>query len=213
MNKDKKIGVIVTSVIKCSEGPLSYTDTRSVFTKEERLEQTIKTIASIRSFIPNSEVILLELGQEYVENERIKRLVDQYIDLSKDKSVRFFVDSKYKGLGEIFGIMKGINRIKKYDFYVKISGRYFLTKNIPDTFFKDGFGFIKQKGSYSTRFYVVGGNFFSRYKKILKICLIFTVLRSIEKIFYIFIQSKWVYNLENIGIEGQIGVDKNLIQE
>jgi hypothetical protein len=212
--KNNKIGVIITSVIKCSEKPLSYSDTRSIFTKEERLEQTIKTIESIRNFIPNSEIILIELGKEYSENNKIKKIVDQYIDFSKDKMVRFFVDSRYKGLGEVFGILKGINYIKNnYDFYIKISGRYILTKNIPENFYNDSLGFLKINVNYSTRFYIISKNYFKKYKTILKISLFLTILRSVERIFYIIIPKKWVYNIENIGLEGQIGVDKNTISE
>jgi hypothetical protein len=209
----KKIGVIVTSVIKCSDKPLSYSNTRSVFTKEERLAQTIKTIESVRKFVPNCEITLLELGQEYDENKKIKGLVDYYIDFSRNRTVRFFVDSKHKGLGELFGIIKGISNMGNHDFYIKISGRYFLTKTIPDLVYKEGFGFIEQKNNYSSRFYIISNSFFTRYKKILEVCLVFTIIRSVEKIFYIFIPKKWVYKIANIGLEGQIGVDRNIIRE
>ena len=39
--------VIITSVLNISNNPLSYTPTRSVYSYEERLEQTFKTIDSL----------------------------------------------------------------------------------------------------------------------------------------------------------------------
>ena len=43
--------IIVTSVINTINEPLSYTETRSVFTAEQRFEQTIKSIESIKKNI------------------------------------------------------------------------------------------------------------------------------------------------------------------
>ena len=44
--------ILITSVICITNKPLSYTKTRSVFTHEERFEQTLKTIQTIRDKIP-----------------------------------------------------------------------------------------------------------------------------------------------------------------
>ena len=51
--------VLITSVINPVEKPLSYTKTRSVYTKDERFEQTKKTIRSL-DLISDKLVILIE---------------------------------------------------------------------------------------------------------------------------------------------------------
>ena len=50
--------VLITSVIKTPNKPLSYINTRSIYTHEERFEQTKKTIQSIREKIPNVRYLL-----------------------------------------------------------------------------------------------------------------------------------------------------------
>ena len=51
---------LITSTIRFSENPLSYSHSRSVFSAEERLEQTLHSIKSIRTNIPDAIIILLE---------------------------------------------------------------------------------------------------------------------------------------------------------
>ena len=46
--------VLITSVICTTNNPLSYINTRSIYSHEERFEQTKKTIQTIREKIPNS---------------------------------------------------------------------------------------------------------------------------------------------------------------
>ena len=52
--------VLITSVINTPKKPLSYSNVRSVFTREERYEQTKKTIQSIREKIPNYKIMIVE---------------------------------------------------------------------------------------------------------------------------------------------------------
>ena len=51
---------LITSIIDTPNLPLSYTNCRSVFTKQQRFEQTQNTIASIREKIPDNKIILIE---------------------------------------------------------------------------------------------------------------------------------------------------------
>jgi hypothetical protein len=50
--------VLITSVVKTPDKPLSYINSRSIYTHEERFEQTKKTIQSIRQKIPNVKIFL-----------------------------------------------------------------------------------------------------------------------------------------------------------
>ena len=50
--------VLITSVINTPNTPLSYTNTRSVFSRQDRFEQTKKTIKSVREKLSNSKIII-----------------------------------------------------------------------------------------------------------------------------------------------------------
>jgi hypothetical protein len=62
--------VMISSLIKTTSDPLTYTNTRSVYTHEERFEQTMKTIASVRKYIPKSQILLIDCS-EFTENEEM----------------------------------------------------------------------------------------------------------------------------------------------
>lgn len=120
-----KVCFIITSVISPSERPLSYSAIRSTFSSEERFQQTINTVLSIREYIPNSKIILIEGGYSIPKLNRLKEIVDKYIFLGRSKLIRIAVDSRYKGLGEATILL--VSRIfwrNNFDLYFKISGRY-----------------------------------------------------------------------------------------
>lgn len=50
---------IITSCINPSNTPLSYSAVRSIFSPEERLTQTIESIQSIRSYLPDVVIVLV----------------------------------------------------------------------------------------------------------------------------------------------------------
>jgi len=52
--------ILITSVINTPNTPLSYTNTRSVFSRQDRFEQTKKTIKSVREKLSNSKIIIVE---------------------------------------------------------------------------------------------------------------------------------------------------------
>ena len=60
--------VLITSIIKTPDIPLSYTSTRSVFRHDERFNQTKKTIQTIREKIPNSKILIVECSE--LDNEQ-----------------------------------------------------------------------------------------------------------------------------------------------
>ena len=52
--------VLITSVINTPNRPLSYTKIRSVFSRNERFEQTKETVYSIQKYLPDSKIIMVE---------------------------------------------------------------------------------------------------------------------------------------------------------
>jgi glycosyltransferase involved in cell wall biosynthesis len=121
--------VIITSVLNICDKPLSYYDIRSVFNIEERVKQTIKTIKSLKQFIPNLEILFCECSNIDIETEElIKSNVNYFYNFNNNQEIKEKVDSKYKGWGEAVILLEGMKYIKKYYYknIFKISGRYYL---------------------------------------------------------------------------------------
>ena len=71
--------VLITSVIKTPDIPLSYSRTRSVFNHDERFNQTIKTIETIKKYIPNSKILIVECSDLNDSQESyLKKIVILY---------------------------------------------------------------------------------------------------------------------------------------
>ena len=47
--------IIITSVVQTTNKPLSYSETRSIYSHQQRFEQTLETIESIRK---NTNIII-----------------------------------------------------------------------------------------------------------------------------------------------------------
>jgi hypothetical protein len=124
---------LITSVIDAPNIPLSYTPTRSVFTKEIRFEQLKKTIATIREKIPDNRIILIEcsiLSED--ERQYLTNAVDYFINIydTDDQPLiqRMFGPSKALGEGTmtIYALQYLLSQNIEYDNFFKISGRYWL---------------------------------------------------------------------------------------
>jgi hypothetical protein len=130
---DKKYGVFITSAINAKF---------SLYNPEERLEQTLDTIASVRERIPNAVICLTDCGIPGLTDDQIEILtkdVDHFIDFSLDDNVveihkNIQVQDIVKNLTEMSvvrsffyyaleeGWFDGCERI------FKVSGRYTLTE-------------------------------------------------------------------------------------
>ena len=139
MNEDL---FLITSVINTGFNPWTYTGIRSIYTPEQRLDQTLnETISSIRSYSPSSKIFLIEcskLSQE--DEEKLKNACDYYLNVYKDEEVRkACLDSNKKGYGEVMLTLRALEYIKnnniEFKRLFKISGRYYLTKNFKESNF------------------------------------------------------------------------------
>ena len=126
--------VLITSVICIENKPLSYTNVRSVFSHEERFEQTKKTIKTIREKIPNSKIFIVECSN--LNEDMTKYLVqnsDYFLNLYQDEKIRSNTTGISKALGEGTMTICAIKYIKhnniEYDNIFKITGRYWLSDN------------------------------------------------------------------------------------
>jgi len=126
--------VLITSVICIENKPLSYTNIRSVYSHEERFNQTQKTIQTIRGKIPNSKILIVECSNlNEVMSKYLVQNSDYFINLYGDEKIRNNTTGISKALGEGTMTICAINYIKEnniiYDNFFKISGRYWLSDN------------------------------------------------------------------------------------
>lgn len=121
---------IVTSIIDTPNKPLSYSKVRSVFTKEQRFEQTKKTLESIKKYIPDCFVMTLECSDLTKEEQNyFISNSDVFVNLKGTKHDKYITQSSSKALGEATMTIEALKSIP-YDSYkriFKISGRYWLT--------------------------------------------------------------------------------------
>jgi hypothetical protein len=126
--------VLITSIINTPNIPLSYTNVRSVFSHEERFNQTKKTIETIRTKIPNVKIIMVECSDLTDEqNKYMISNVDYFINLINNQEEKQNIYSISKALGEGTMTMCAINYIIsnniEFDNFFKITGRYWLSDN------------------------------------------------------------------------------------
>ena len=74
--------VLITSVINTPNVPLSYSNTRSVFSRKDRFAQTKNTIVSIKDKIPNCKIIIVECSDFNIEEyEYLSNNCDYILDI------------------------------------------------------------------------------------------------------------------------------------
>lgn len=126
--------VLITSVINTCDKPLSYINTRSIYSTEERFEQTKRTIQSVKEKVPNCKILLVECSQltDTISNY-LKENCDFFVNYYDNLLIRQNTEGISKSLGEgtmtIHAIEYINNNCIEYDNLIKISGRYWLSEN------------------------------------------------------------------------------------
>ena len=126
--------ILITSVINTPNTPLSYTNTRSVFSRQDRFEQTKKTIKSVREKLSNSKIIIVECSDfNEEENNYFKENCDYILNLWNKKELHNYIFGPSKSLGEGTMTIEALKYIEElnleYQYLYKISGRYWLNEN------------------------------------------------------------------------------------
>jgi hypothetical protein len=135
-NPPKKNIVIITSKIYVSDKKFSYIDKRSIYTSLERLEQVINTINSIKKFIPEYFIILLDNSKFTLEEENLlEQNVDIFLNPKHDSNLKYYTDDCiYKAYGELNQTKILVNCIQyllkknilEMTNLFKITGRYII---------------------------------------------------------------------------------------
>jgi len=132
--------VLITSILNPPRKPLTgfvenaacgivYSRIRSIFTREQRFNQTKKTIQTIKEKIPESKIIIVECTNfNKEEAEYFKNNCDFVLNLWNKTEYSEDIFSLSKSLGEGTQTIQAIEYIKKqkFDNFFKISGRYWL---------------------------------------------------------------------------------------
>jgi hypothetical protein len=213
--------VLITSIIKPPNTPLSYISVRSVFTIEERFEQTKHTIQSIREKIPGAKIFIVECS-ELDENELsyFTQNSDYFLNLYDDIEKRCSIHSCSKSLGEGTMTISALDFIIEnnivFDNLIKISGRYSLSENFNYSNFMNNDIVIK---------YIQGdmSNVFTALYKLPRYCVgnLKTFLQNnhnnmlscvgYEVLFANFIrcQTNNIVNIDPIGLQGYVSVSND----
>jgi hypothetical protein len=136
--------VLITSIIKTPDLPLSYISSRSVFDHQQRFEQTKKTIQSVKEKIPNSKILLVECSDfSHEEMNYFSNNCDYILNLYNKPEIRDNIYSPSKSLGEGTMTYCAINYIldnninSGFNNFIKISGRYWLSNNFDYNIFNN----------------------------------------------------------------------------
>jgi hypothetical protein len=150
---------LITSIIDTPNIPLSYANTRSVFSKNERFEQTKKTIKTIKEKIPNNKIILVEFSELTNEEEiYFKNNVDYFLNIYEiDKSYTRLIHGHSKAMGEgnmtIFALNYILVNNIEFDYFYKISGRYWLDEIFNYETYENNLEHLLNRTNINTIFY------------------------------------------------------------
>lgn len=205
--------VIITSVINISSNPLDYTKTRSVYSAQERYEQTLKTLQSL-SAIPDKHVLFVETSELTNEQElEIKKYVDFYVNTVDIEEVRNVINGPYKASAESTQILEGLKIVdlSKYENIFKISGRYWLDQNFDFERYNNEHNIFLEgpnQAALATVMYKIHKNYLDLYNNTLNFCK--TSQGMLEADFITFFRNKYVAT-NKLGISGNVSVDGNPI--
>lgn len=106
---------------------------RSCWSTDERIEQTYTTINQIKNIMPYADIFLLDSSRNYNSFSKLFKNINfiPVYQLNPDLIETTHI-SKIKGLCETLILDTFINHythiLKKYDFVIKITGRYFINE-------------------------------------------------------------------------------------
>lgn len=214
--------IIITSVINPPNTPLDYTNTRSVFSAEEREQQTINTINSIIKCLGyNINIIIVDcsIDQEKFGHEIKKHLRnnDLYINSWSEENKQI-IFGENKGYGEILLIEEGLKHVKYDEEVFKISGRYYLDESFDFNTLESDCDFsCKARGFHHTNMAALTTFYKVRNKNIMSMYVNFAkeVFKrykniSAETTLFLFLQQHRnlkIQNLDRIGVIGKIAVN------
>jgi hypothetical protein len=119
---------------------------KGVYSTQERFEQTIQTINSIKKLNLNTYIIVCDNSDISSEHkDEIVKIVDLFISINNNMDSKSYSESQ-----QMIQIINNINNLE-YDVFFKISGRYFLKDDFDfNQYNNDGINF--REFNYDGRF-------------------------------------------------------------
>ena len=209
---------LITSTIRASKNPLPYTRTRSVFSTEERLEQTLRSIESVRVEVPDALIVLLENSDLSArETSILRQAADWFVSFAKDTRAVQLRDGPFKAAGEIYELLWIQQIIQRFDYekMFKLSGRYWLSGRFRlRDFPSDKFGFLMRDGTHSTRLYCLPKSLEATYRKQLEKAFVAVQKgATIEAIIMRGVPPDRLQLLSHLGVCGYIAPSGHYIEE
>ena len=210
--------VVILSVLNPPKTPFCYINTRSVFSIQERFQQSMNTIKSVRQYIPNCFIVFSECSEiEKSMMDEIASQVDLFINSKDIPVVRSLVDSPYKGLGEITQLIYTFNSVEQqigftaFSNIFKISGRYSLNENFDfNKRYDNGKSIMKRINStsiYTVLYKIARGDFQYFFQALQKIKTLLCTGNSIEAVFLRAFPEENLIDVDILGVEGYVSVD------
>jgi hypothetical protein len=134
---------LITSVLNTGSNPWTYTTTRSVFSTQDRFQQTLETIASIRVKCPAAKILLCDCSDLSPEmTTKCVEEADLFFQTFEHTEIRdACIQSNKKGYGELLKTQYIVKYLETNNIpfrrLIKISGRYFLNKSFQLDAFSD----------------------------------------------------------------------------
>ena len=118
--------IIVTSIVEITDKPLYWSPVRSIYTHQQRFEQTLETIESIRKHLPDTDIILAECSPDSEYMKELEKRVDIFINTYPNDLI---LNGLYKGVCEAQLMLYIFDRVdlSQYQNIFKMTGRYKLT--------------------------------------------------------------------------------------
>lgn len=212
LNENLPVLVCITSVIKTINKPLSYSNVRSIYSVEERIEQTKKSIESVRKYLPFATIVLIEGSK--IDKEICEKFDVDYIHFVNDEDI----NGPYKGAGECKLLLSYLesdhHKSLNYDHFFKLSGRYILNENFnKDEFVKTDRNtnvvYKTHENQISTILFKVGKNNINNFKDDLNQAYTRCLNgESIENCILLNTNnSLYIKNLNKLGVSGNIAID------
>ena len=201
--------IIVTSIVEIGNAPIEWVSTRSIYSHKQRFEQTLETIESIRSYMPDTDILLIECSPESDYMVELKNKVDIFVNTYPNDNV---MDCFNKSIGEAILLIKAFDLIetKEYTNIFKMTGRYKLTEKFNKNNWSDNQINASLTHHYSfhddpqlhmhTFFYKIPITEVSFFKDILQKFVSENSKMNMEKLTYTNFQNK-IKNIPEIGIE------------
>jgi hypothetical protein len=210
---------LINSVINTGNSPWSYTHVRSFFSAEDRYQQTLQSIRSVRKYMPNAKILLMECSSLTEEQtQTLKQSVEYFKNLvDNEEACQCVLQTEKKGLGECYQTKAAVEFIfehtLKFKRLFKLSGRYSLNDEFDETKYSNTTFTFKQRvkqvvPSHSTVIYSLPQALVEHYYYCLCLSYNFYMTdqnRGWEEVLPPLLEPK--IELERMGAEGLVAVN------